>query len=71
MSLPYKYVVYNGDSRLELREIGYAGALTMEFMPSASNPYAVAGRRQEQGMAERLDQSALQAIRHIKSLLAT
>ncbi|NOU96376.1 TIM barrel protein [Paenibacillus sp. LMG 31456] len=49
-----------------LRDIGYSGALTMEFMPPASNPYAVAQQRQEH--TEQLDSFAEQAINHIKGL---
>ncbi|MCR8632652.1 sugar phosphate isomerase/epimerase family protein [Paenibacillus radicis (ex Xue et al. 2023)] len=50
-----------------LREIGYSGALTMEFMPPASNPYAVAQQRQEH--TSQLDSFAEQAINHIKSIV--
>ena len=50
-----------------LREIGYQGSLAMEFMPRLANPYDSQGM---QTAAELMDDYALQAIRHMKTLEA-
>jgi len=50
-----------------LRDNGYTGALTMEFMPAASNPYAVA--QQERKQTGQLDDFAEKAIKHIKHIM--
>ncbi|MDF2958400.1 MAG: xylose isomerase-like barrel protein [Paenibacillus sp.] len=52
-----------------LRETGYRGSLTMEFMPAVSNPYLVA-QQQEKQLSEQLDHDTEQAIRHIKGMLS-
>ncbi|MFH5185350.1 TIM barrel protein [Paenibacillus sp. TAB 01] len=49
-----------------LKEIGYQGAITMEFMPPVSNPYLTA-RQNESG--DLLDAYTMQSIEHIKSIV--
>ena len=53
---------------LTLREIGYAGALTMEFLPRVANPYVAAGLGDQM---ERMDRYAMQAISYIRELERT
>jgi len=49
-----------------LRDIGYRGAIAMEFMPRVANPYLSA----EQGAdAERFDEAVETSIRHVKAAL--
>lgn len=51
-----------------LIEIGYSGALTMEFLPPVSNPYAAAERS---GADSVFDDYARQSIRHLKEIAAS
>ncbi|MCY9666744.1 sugar phosphate isomerase/epimerase [Paenibacillus alginolyticus] len=51
-----------------LLELQYTGAITMEFMPSVSNPYLVAAQNNESGEAL-LDHYTEQSIDHIKGIM--
>jgi D-psicose/D-tagatose/L-ribulose 3-epimerase len=51
-----------------LLELQYTGAITMEFMPSVSNPYLVAAQHNASGEAL-LDHYTEQSINHIKGIV--
>ena len=48
-----------------LREIGYEGALTMEFMPRVANPYEIGDMDTK---SRQMDQYAKQAIDYMKTM---
>jgi D-psicose/D-tagatose/L-ribulose 3-epimerase len=52
-----------------LKEIGYQGTITMEFLPSVSNPYAAAQR--EEDSSNVYDYYTEQSIRHMKEVVDT
>jgi D-psicose/D-tagatose/L-ribulose 3-epimerase len=51
-----------------LREIGYQGSITMEFLPAVSNPY-LAAQRDDSDSQSVYDYFTEQSIRHIKEML--
>lgn len=58
-STDFKQILYT------LREIGYQGPLTMEFLPRVANPYAASGMNTQ---GELMDKYARQAINYMREL---
>ncbi|MCM3115828.1 sugar phosphate isomerase/epimerase [Neobacillus sp. MER 74] len=51
-----------------LKELGYKGYITMEFLPAVSNPYVASGL---QGEANVFDDFTKQSIKHMKEIVET
>ncbi|WP_026694153.1 sugar phosphate isomerase/epimerase family protein [Peribacillus kribbensis] len=49
-----------------LKELGYKGYVTMEFLPAVSNPYVASGL---QGEADVFDEFTKQSIKHMKDIV--